>query len=261
MIKPYQKLRFNRAIAWFRRKLPLPTERWDQIIDSAQSWAFTIAGIESANILQSVQDKLTQILSGQSETADTFGEFRQTFKKAIAAAGYTKQKPWRSTLVFRNNINSAYNAGRFQQILESPNEYVQYWHDHPITPRPSHLALHRMVFRKDDPVLRSLNPPNGHGCMCRLLSLSQEDIDAEGLEVSTLTEKVTLRDRLTGREYTVPAVRVDGELVPVVEPGFHHSPGLDDESRQGEILEGAIARLSPRLQSMVRGKINGANQN
>ena len=250
-MKPYQRLTFDKAIAWFNGKIPMPSERHDQIVNDAQNYAFSITGVEKANILQAVLDSITRILSGQSSTVTTFEEFAKGFNDTMQRGGYGQQQPWRTALVFKNNIRSAYASGRWQQAQESTNEYVQWFHDHPITPRPHHLALHNKVFRKDDPVLKIIAPPSGHGCGCRLMSLSQRDIDREGLSVETIADRVAVRDKVTGSLRSIPAVRVNGGLVPIAEPGWYGAPGSDGD--RDRVLEQAKRRLSQRLRDLIDG--------
>jgi len=251
-MKPYQRIKFDKAIEWFRDKLSIPTTTYDEIVNKAQEYAFTIAQVEKATILDKVRSKIFSVLGGRTKGVDTFGEFASAFRDIMTQGGYGT-KSSRASLVYRNNVRSAYAAGRWQQIQESPNEYVQWWHDHPITPRPHHLALHQRVFRKDDPILKIIAPPSGHGCTCKLLSLSSRDIARERLQVSTIADTVTVRDKKTGEEFDIPAVRVDGNLIPISDPGWYNAPGSGGDRQQ--VLESAIERLPTRLRNKVLARI------
>lgn len=171
MATAYERLKFDEAIAYFKQKIPLPTETWQQIINDAQDWAFTLSGVESALVLQTVYDKLLQILEAESETVDTFQEFADTFQQTMQAAGYGQQSPWRVALVYGQNIRTAYNAGRYRQQtdpeLMAANPYLQWVHDHPLEPRPHHKALHLKVFRADHPIWKTIYPASGFGCFAK----------------------------------------------------------------------------------------------
>lgn len=252
----YQRLKFEKAIAYLRDKLGIGSDRWDSLWDEIQDYVFSIAGVESALVLQAVQDKLVQVLEGRSPGIDTFKDFSNTFQQTMQTAGYGKQTPWRTRLVYTTNIRQAYNAGRYQQAIaeDHPNEYVQYWHGHPIVPRPAHKALHQRVFRKDDPILKIIAPSNGFGCSCRLLSVSDRDLKRENLKVAEpLTETITIKDRLTGKTMKVPAITVDGVKHPIAEPGFTTAPGVS-QNRE-EVLRAALERLSPNLRSQAESTI------
>lgn len=283
-------IKFDQAIAFYKQKLPLPTEVWEQIIEESQDWAFTLAGVEKASVLQSVYNAIARIIEGKSNTVTTFESFSTQFDEIMEAGGYGKQKPWRSQLVFKQNINTAYNAGRYrtqtapEAIKRRP--YLQYIHNHPIVPRPHHKALHEKIWRADDPIWDYIYCPNGFGCNCQVQSLSERDMQREGLSLSDrLTERINLRDRISGEVKSVPAIKLqttDYEhgasrqprkaglpssravtpppgsikngseiIVPIAENGFNFAPGKSAPEQREEILQGAIARLSPRLQGLV----------
>lgn len=267
------QVKFDEAIAFYKQKLPLPTEVWEQVINESQDWAFTIAGVEKANVLQSVFDLILKVLEGRSHSVTTFEDFATNFNDLMVSSGYGEQKPWRSRLVFGQNIKTAYNAGRYRTQTDPEaikrRPYLQYIHDHPIVPRPHHKALHLKIFRADDNILNYIYTPNGFGCECQMQSLSEQDMQREGLKVAEpITERINLRDRLTGKVQSVPAISVpksefngsypagsivDGDtvLAPIAEPGFIHAPGASLPEQRKEILSNAIARLSPRLQDLI----------
>ena len=270
-----KQLKFDEAIAFYQQKLSLPTEVWEQIIEESQDWAFTIAGVEKANVLQSVYDLILKVLQGRSNTVTTFEQFSDRFNEIMEAGGYGEQKHWRSKLVYKQNIKTAYNAGRYRSQTDSEaikrRPYLQYIHGHPIDPRPHHKALHLKIWRADDPIWNFIYPQNGFNCSCQVVSLSERDMKREGLKVSPpIADRVTLRDRLTGRTKSVPAIRIrssefgirnypppgsiisgDEILVPVAEPGFNYAPGKSQPEQRKEILDSAIARLATPIRQQV----------
>jgi hypothetical protein len=266
-------VKFDEAIAFYKQKLPLPTEVWDQIINESQDWAFTLAGVEKASVLQSVFDLILKVIEGKSNTLTTYENFAKNFNQAMVTGGYSEQAPWRTKLVFKQNIKTAYNAGRYRTQTEPEaikrRPYLQYIHGHPIVPRPHHKALDKMIFRADDPILDYIYPNNGFGCHCQMYSLSDRDMEREGLELAEpITERINIRDRISGKTQSVPAIAVpkkqfngnypagaiiDGDMVfaSIAEPGFNYAPGKSQPEQREEILQGAIARLSPRLQELI----------
>lgn len=251
--------KFEKAIAYFKNKLLLPTSNWREIMDEASDYAFTIAGVEKANVLQVVYDALQAVLEGRTTRPDTFGEFKQVFDDAMLKNGYGKQKPWRSQLVFKQNIRTAYAAGRHQQMLQpdalQATPYWQWWHGNPLEPRLHHEKMHKKVFRAADIISEGFSLPSGFSCTCRFLPLSDRDLAREGLKVEDLpTAKVTIRDKLSGKEWLVPAVETDEGLMPLVDPGFMRIPGQDRGAERKQIIDSAIARLSPALREKINNK-------
>ncbi len=58
--------------------------------------------------------------------------------------------------------------------------FWQYRHGNSKRPRPEHVALDGMVLRHDDPFWSTHYPPSGFGCKCRVVTMSQRDMDREG---------------------------------------------------------------------------------
>mgnify|MGYP006273269745 FL=1 len=63
MAKPiYRRLPFRKALDWLKDKLPIPTERWNDLVDGAQEWAFTIAGVTHGQLLQEALNLVTKAI-------------------------------------------------------------------------------------------------------------------------------------------------------------------------------------------------------
>lgn len=246
-------LPFNQAIAYFRQKYPLPTEVWDDIIGAAQDWAFTVAGVTSAVLLNDIADLIERALV----EGISFGEWKKQFKARVNNAGWTGATPWRTELIFRQNLATAYNAGRYQQQTDPDvlklRPYWQYIHGDTRHPRPHHKALDGKVFLANDPIWQQIYPPNGFGCGCRVVTLSNRDMERENLSIDAIAETATILDKRTGATQQVPAVRINGKIKPIAEPGFAYTPGNNPR----EALTDQMDRLPPHLRTMVENRLKG----
>ncbi|MBU9811241.1 minor capsid protein [Rahnella sp. C60] len=93
--------------------------------------------------------------------------------------------PRRLQTIFDTNIQSSYNAGRYQQqmanVVDRPYlERVAVMDTHT---RPKHAALNGFTARADDPVWEYLYTPDGYGC--RIRARSQSDVDKYDLNVQS----------------------------------------------------------------------------
>jgi SPP1 gp7 family putative phage head morphogenesis protein len=248
-IDPF-KLPFTEAIQHFKAKLPLPSTSWDTFADSASDFAFVLANVTSAELLGDVYNL---VLSGL-ENGDSYGEFKKGFDQAIEKAGWNPaNRPWRTNLIFNQSLRSAYQAGRYKQMSDPEvlklRGFWQYVHRDSRVPRPHHLALDGKIFRADDPFWQTSYPVNGWGCRCSVVSLSQRDLEREGLTVDEPPqETVTVVDKVTLVRKKVPAI--GGK--PIGEPGFSTIPGGSDPSQKKAILEQAMQKLPPQLQEQVK---------
>lgn len=194
----------------------------------------------------------------KSATFDVLGEIRQAATKALAE-GQTKRmfdkdlipilqaKGWwglkevinpdgepqqvqlgsvrRLETIFRTNLQTAYMAGRYQQMMENVADrpYWQYVAIMDGRTRPAHAALNRVVFRYDDPVWNHIYPPNGFRCRCRVTALSEFALKKSGLEVISSKGRLTPIEISDG-EKIIPTVSLK---LPGMQEGFVPDPGWD----------------------------------
>lgn len=176
-IEQFEKLPFEEAIDWLKNKVSMPTDAWDQLWQEFQDYAFTIAGVTRAELLDDIQSQLVKAM----EDGTGIHQWKRDFKKLAAEQGWTPDPkafaPWRVELILQQNLRNAYAAGRWQQIndpvVAKNRPYLQWRHRDSVNPRPAHKALHNKVFPLSDPLWSVCFPPNGFGCF------------AEGTEVAT----------------------------------------------------------------------------
>lgn len=252
-----ERLPFDRAIAYFREKLQIKSDRWDVIWNEISDYAFSVAGVTKAEILNDIYQEILKAL----EQGTTLQQFKKDFDSIVAKRGWTEGESysaWRKELLFAQNLRTAYAVGRYQQMMEvsEARPYWLYRHGDSRNPRPAHLALNGKVFSFDDPFWKTCYVPNGFGCRCKVLSLSDRDLERRGLKVEkSPTETVTIRDLVTGKTQKVPAING----IPVVDPGFAHAPGSSQKEQRAEILQRTLDRLPSDLRKQVEKDL--ANRN
>ncbi|SMC28538.1 phage putative head morphogenesis protein, SPP1 gp7 family, partial [Desulfacinum hydrothermale DSM 13146] len=94
--------------------------------------------------------------------------------------------PWRLDTIFRTNVQSAYGAGRYKQMVENAPQRPWWLYDAVLDARtrPSHAAMDGRVYRFDHPVWDKWYPPNGFNCRCTVRTLSDRDMERRGLRQS-----------------------------------------------------------------------------
>jgi len=188
----YGSLPFAEALEFLRAKLPLPTERWDDLLGAAHDRAFVVAGAMRADLLADLQAAVVKA----REKGTTLAEFKKDFERIVAERGWTgwtgeetkAGRAWRARVIYETNLQTSYQAGRFQQMKEVANRrpYWRYRHNDAVTtPRPEHLAWDGKVLRHDDPWWGPHYPPNGWGCRCFVETLSERDLKRLGIEPET----------------------------------------------------------------------------
>lgn len=101
-------LEFEEAATWFRRRVPLTDEQFFGLIASMRRRAFGVAGAATLDMVSAIQRSLERaIRSGQ-----TFGDW----KKSVPGELRRAWGKWRSEVIFRTNVQTAYSAARWKQL-------------------------------------------------------------------------------------------------------------------------------------------------
>lgn len=204
----------EKAVKYLENKGYKITNDWRELWEDAHAKAFTVAKMTDIKLLKDTKGRLeTALKEGwsadktQRELTNLFKEKGWWGKKTIKDEnGEEKQvqlgSPYRVRTIYRQNIQSAYNAGRYLEILEdvdfSPN--LQYICILDGQTRPEHRALHGKVMRHDDPAWAVILPPNGWGCRCTIRSLSDDEVKKRGLKVENSKGKISCKEVVINKE-------------------------------------------------------------
>lgn len=194
-----QPLPFKEAIEAFQGRLPLRPDQFAALGSEARAKAFTMAGVYREDMLAEVYGALDKALS----TGTTFADFKREMLDIWRQRGMVAPDDWRLRTVFQTNLQTSYQAGRYRQMSETVKSrpYWQYQAVMDGRTRPNHAALHGMIWEAIHPVWSRIYPPNGFNCRCAVVSLSRDEMEEEGLNV---TERA-------------PAMQLD--------PGWDYNPG------------------------------------
>jgi Phage Mu protein F like protein len=166
---------FAQQLAFFKAKLALPTERWDDIERAAHDRSFIVAGAAKAELLQDIKDAVEAAIRGDM----TYDQFHKSFMQTAQRYGWTgwtgegskAGQAWRSLLIYRTNLSTSYAAGRYAQ-LTAPDflERYPYWVYHHLDgvthPRPLHVSWDGLTLHYSHAFWKTHFPPNDWGCHC-----------------------------------------------------------------------------------------------
>lgn len=173
-------LPFQEQIDFFRAKLNLPTERWDDIWKGAHDRAFVVAGAMKADLL----DDLRRAVSPLQRT--TLELFRKDFNAIVSKHGWhgwtgegtQAGEAWRTKVIFETNVRTSHAAGRYKQLTDPDTlaamPYWRYVHnDSVMHPREEHLAWHGLTLPATHEFWQTHFAPNGWGCRCKIVAQRQ----------------------------------------------------------------------------------------
>jgi SPP1 gp7 family putative phage head morphogenesis protein len=205
------------AIANLRGKVPIATERWNDLLGPIHGKQFTVAGAP-LDVVKDIHGALIKAL----DEGKTLSQFRKDFDDTVQRSGwaYNGKRGWRTALIYNANMQSAYMAGRWQQISDNADRrpYLEYRAVKDSKTRPQHMKLDGTILPVTHSFWSQYYPPNGWNCRCTVRSYSYEEMIAAGKDVSK-TPVIKYRDVISkGGEIT--------DRVPVgIDPGWDHNVG------------------------------------
>lgn len=174
---------FEEAVQYFKERVPVTASVFYSIAEKYRGLAFTVGGYTKAQILKRFYEEILAAL----EQGNPLSEFRRNMNEFLEVEGYEGLDPLQADLIFRTNIQTAYNVGHYEQMTDPGvmklRPYWQYDAVNDAHTRPSHLAMDGRVFPADSEVWNTWFPPNGFRCRCTVKTLSKRQVEARGLKV------------------------------------------------------------------------------
>lgn len=132
-------------------------------------YAFYVSGLEKLRTIESVRLSLVRAI----EKGQTFEQWRNE----LDVDSFKKLSTARQELVFRTNLNNAYNQGARHAAFENKDvtPYLMYDAVNDSRVRPTHLELDGVIRPVEDDFWDTATPPVGFNCRCALISLSKEN--------------------------------------------------------------------------------------
>ncbi|WP_051284373.1 phage minor head protein [Desulforegula conservatrix] len=235
-----EPLAMQEAVDFWKSKILMSPSDYRNLSEEAKIRAFAVSGIARGAELETVFNSISRAI----ETGTTFDDFKRECASIFERRGWTGLGAWRIDNLFRTNIQTAYNVGRYRQMMEVADDRPYWMYDavNDSRTRPAHRAMDGKVYRYDNPVWDTWYPLNGFRCRCSVTSLSESQVRRMGLNVEEGDPTNTLvetRDHRTGN--VMPAF----QLIP--DPGFSYNPG---RSAWGGIVDNSMTSSRNMLHTM-----------
>ncbi len=178
----------NDAAAKFIASKPvLAREVYDQLLPELRARAFTITGLEDANVMQAVRDRIADLPRGadwdsvKSDVAKQLSPWLDAGAEEKGGGGGLDDlsaSQRRAELLLRTNGFQAYSAAQYE-VMDRQRGAFPYWQyltmeDERV--RDSHAALDQLVLPADSPFWADHYPPWDWGCRCQVVPLLEEDV-------------------------------------------------------------------------------------
>jgi SPP1 gp7 family putative phage head morphogenesis protein len=171
---------FEEAVRRFRMRVPISDVEWDQLLESEREYAFKVAGVSQARMVQEVYDAVERAVRDGTTLDDFKAEAGPTLTEAWGANDSARMET-----VFRNGVMSSYNAGRWD-IFTEPHvleERPYFRFDAAVDNRTTDLcdALDGTILPADHPFWRTSWPPLHPNCRSTVIPLTESEARAEGI--------------------------------------------------------------------------------
>jgi SPP1 gp7 family putative phage head morphogenesis protein len=175
-------VRFEAAARFFAAKVPLPRAEFDRLADWAKIRAFTAAKVTAARALQGVIDAVQDAI----DEGLTFGDFYELLDDVLdvnVSRSYAE-------LVLRNNTQSAYGSGRWDEQRAQRDDFPYLLLDEVDDERTrvGHAAQDGTVKPIGDPYWRTHYPPWGHNCRGHAASLTEGEAREIGISPTNILD-------------------------------------------------------------------------
>lgn len=181
----FLSLPFEDAIQFFRDKSIITPEEFRLLQDRFRAGGFTAVRLASEALRARAKAAILAALQGGATVDETIRRIRED----SLALGIEPETHGYLATVVRTNIATAYGHGRLQAmadpVVRTLRPYWQYLSAGDSRVRPAHRELHGKVFAADDEAATHYFPPLGFNCRCTMVTLSQRQVDARGLAVTT----------------------------------------------------------------------------
>lgn len=177
---------YKEAVDYFKKKINIPTKRWNSLKGAMHTRAFTVAGAMRADILLDFRNAVDRAI----EKGDSLQDFRDNFYKiaskwrAADPSFDTKmEKPkygaWRSKVIYQTNMLTAAAAAQERQARALPDVFTHAKYVCMMLPgsREEHKHWNGTVLPVNDPWWEKHSPPNGFGCLCEKEFISKYEMD------------------------------------------------------------------------------------
>jgi Phage Mu protein F like protein len=261
------------TVEFFRAKGTYPiSRRWWEVWQEEHARAFTVAGITKRSVLETVRLSMEKVLSegGTFEMwkSGILSDLRTAVENGTAPPNILTDARLRT--IYSTNLRMARAAGQWKRIqgLKDAAPFLMYWAVKDDHTRPLHrvwggldTGTKPIVLPVDHPAWSLFYPPNGWGCRCNVIQLSQLDLDRMGLSVTNDVTLVALGwptnhdfSGIDQRDW----LRGDGivEQVPNgIDPGFAYNVGAAHFRGLGEALATSLEILAKRDVATARAAL------
>ncbi len=200
----------KQALEYIRNKKLHPAFSYKDVWNEEHATAFTVAKAMQLDVLSDIKGAVEKAI----EKGTTFEQFKKELKPTLMQKGWWGKREMTDPLtgetitaqlgsdrrlktIYSTNLRSAYQKGQYDRTMESDlHPYLMYRIGASVHHREQHLRWNNLIRPKDDPIWNSIFPPNGYGCKCYTVAVTQarkEKYERDGVPTYNPDTQKTVR--------------------------------------------------------------------
>ena len=239
----------RRALDYIKNKSLRPAFSYRDVWNEEHATAFTVAKAMQIDVLSDLKNAVEKAIEGGT----TFEQFKQELKPTLMRKGWWGRKEMTDPLtgrtvdaqlgsdrrlrtIYQTNLRSAYQKGQYDRTMESDaHPYLMYRTGASVRHREQHLKWNNLILPKDDSLWNSIFPPNGYGCKCHTVAVTQarkERYERDGVPAYNPDTRKTVRmpaqtaaPKVSYRNYFNERKRTLERIPEGITPGFNWNQG------------------------------------
>lgn len=272
----------RQALDYIKNKKLRPAFSYKDVWNEEHAAAFTVAKAMQLDVLSDIKTAVEKAI----EDGATFEQFKKDLKPTLMQKGWWGRREMTDPLtgetvdaqlgsdrrlrtIYQTNLRSAYQKGQYDRTMASDaHPYLMYRIGASVRHREQHLKWANLILPKDDPLWNSIFPPNGYGCQCYTVAVTQarkERYERNGvpaynpdthqtvrMPVQTVAPKPSYRNYFNERKGTL-------ERIPQgITPGFNWNQGQTGRTIPvlQECLKKAQNEMPEAVDSVIRALQN-----
>lgn len=200
----------KQALEYIKNKKLHPAFSYKDVWNEEHATAFTVAKAMQLDVLSDIKGAVEKAI----EKGTTYEQFKKELKPTLMQKGWWGKREMTDPLtgetitaqlgsdrrlktIYSTNLRSAYQKGQYDRTMESDlHPYLMYRIGASVHHREQHLRWNNLIRPKDDPIWNSIFPPNGYGCKCYTVAVTQarkEKYERDGVPAYNPDTQKTVR--------------------------------------------------------------------
>ncbi|MBQ9206895.1 MAG: phage head morphogenesis protein [Treponema sp.] len=246
------KLIPKQALDYIKNKKLHPAFSYKDVWNEEHATAFTVAKAMQLDVLSDIKTAVEKAI----ENGTTFEQFKKDLKPTLIQKGWWGKREMTDPLtgetvnaqlgsdrrlrtIYSTNLRSAYQKGQYDRTMASEaHPYLMYRIGASVHHREQHLKWNNLILPKDDPLWNSIFPPNGYGCKCYTVAVTEarkQKYEQSGVPYYDNWEHKTVRQpaqttapRMTYDVYENVRKGIVERIPKGITPGFNWNQGKAD---------------------------------